>query len=128
MKNDLFTIKFDVNPSPFQNEYVNISFSRTKIKNIVNELVEECSGRDYNVSYAYDKHVDKVINKHWNKELGSIRPFLKALFTVLNQERPEGAVNEWHNGYIAAARSISSKMAYITPGFIEAKRYSEMYG
>lgn len=124
---DILTIKFDINPSHFRNEYVDISFSMTKIKSIVDELVEECSGRTYKASYAYDRHVNKVLKKHWSRELGSQRPLLKALLTVINQEKPEGVEKDWHNGYIAAARSISSKMAYMTPGFIEAKRYSEMY-
>ena len=126
MKNDTFTIKFDTNPSPWFNTYVEISFSKTKLQPIVDELVKECSGKDYDSSHSYNSIVDRVINKNWNKDCGSIRPFLKAIHRMITDQSPKNA--NWHNGHVAAARSIDTKMAWMTPGFVEARRYSDMYG
>ena len=45
MNNDLFTIKFDNNPSPWFSDYVEITFSKSKLQPIVDELVKECSDK-----------------------------------------------------------------------------------
>ncbi len=126
MKNDLFTIKFDTNPSPWFNEYVKLSFSKSKLQPVVDELVKECSNKDYQSSYSYDPIVNTVIKRNWNEDCGSMRPYLKALYKMIVDQYPEDT--DWHNGHVAAARSINSKMAWMTPGFVEARRYNDMYG
>lgn len=126
MKKDTFTIKFDIDPSPWFSKYVNITFDSKKIKSIVNEMITECTGKTYQASYNYNSHVEKVINKHWNKELGSIRPFYKALLVVL-EETPLNELN-WHDGNLAARRVIRNKIAWSTPGFVEARKYNDMFG
>ena len=126
MKKDLFTINFDTNPSPWFTSYVEISFSRKKLQPVIDNLVEECSNKDFSASYNYDGIVNKVLEKHWDNSCGSIRPYLKALHKMLLDQKPENA--NWHDGNVAAARSINSKMAWMTPGFIEAKKYNDMYG
>ena len=126
MKNDLFIIKMDTNPSPWFNNYVEISFSKSKLQPIVDELVKECSNKDYQSSYSYDPIVERVIKKNWNEDCGSMRPFLKALYTLITDQYPEKT--DWHNGHVAAARSINNKMAWMTPGFAEARKYNEIYG
>ena len=128
MKNDLFTIKFDTNPSPWFSSIIEINFSRLKIQPIVDDLVKECSDKTYSSSYQYDKHLEKIIDLHWDKSLGSIRPFLQAIKTLLCEQYPASNERNWHNGYVAALRTIESKMAWLTPGFAEAKRYNELYG
>lgn len=126
MNNDLFTIKFDTDPSPWFNKYVNITFSRSKLQSIVDELVKECSNKDYDSSYRYDPIVSRVLKKNWDDKCGSMRPFLKAIHKMIIEQYPENA--NWHNGHVAAARSINSKMAWMTPGFAEARRYNDIYG
>ena len=126
MSKDLFTIKFDTNPSPWFNNYVEISFSRSKLQSIVDELVKECSNRDFNASYSYDQIVGKVIKKNWDKTCGNIRPLLKALRKMILEQQPENA--NWNDGHVAAARSIYGQIAWSTPGFAEARRYNEIYG
>ena len=126
MDNDLLTIKFDTNPSPWFSDYVEISFSKSKLQPIVDELVKECSDKDYQSSYSYDPIVERVINKSWDEDCGSMRPFLKALYKLITDQYPEKT--DWHNGHVAAARSINSKMAWMTPGFVEARRYHDMFG
>lgn len=126
MENDTITIKFDTNPSPWFNDYVELTFSKSKLQPIVDELVKECSDKDYQSSYNYNHIVDRVINKNWKEDCGSIRPFLKVIYKIIMNQCPKEA--DWHNGHVAAARSINSKMAWMTPGFVEARRYNDIYG
>ena len=126
MKNDLFTIKFDTNPSPWFNTYVELTFSKSKLQPVVDELVKECSNKDFQSSYSYDPIVSSVIKRNWDEDCGSMRPYLKALYKLITDQYPKDA--DWHNGHVAAARSINSKMAWMTPGFVEARRYHDMYG
>tara|TARA_Y100000310_G_C20455136_1_gene702685 strand:- start:448 stop:837 length:390 start_codon:yes stop_codon:yes gene_type:complete len=128
MNKDILTIEFDIEPSPFRSKLIKISFSKLKLQPIIDELVDACSGRDYKASYHYDKHVNQVINKFWDKASGSLRPLMKAIYIMIKQQQPSDAGKDWHNGYVAAARVINSQIAYMTPGFIEAKRYNEAYG
>ena len=123
---DLFTIKFDTNPSPWLHDYVEIEFSKSKLQPIVDELVEECSGKNYNSAYSYDPLVERVIRKRWDESCGSIMPFLKAVYTMLMSQCP--ACPKWNNGYVAAARSVRDKLVWMSPGFVEARRYSDLYG
>ena len=67
-------IKFDTSPSPWSTNYQEIEFSRDKIETIADELITECSGKDYTASYAYGKHVSKVIEIHWDNTCGSVIP------------------------------------------------------
>tara|TARA_E500000331_G_scaffold267952_1_gene259303 strand:+ start:1906 stop:2292 length:387 start_codon:yes stop_codon:yes gene_type:complete len=125
---DLFTIKFDANPSPWFSTFVEISFSKSKLQAVVDEIITECSDREYyKNSYNYDKHVNKVIEKHWDKKCGNIRPYLKALHTMITSQMPQ-APRSWHNGHVAAARTLESKIAWSTPGFVEARAYNDLYG
>ena len=126
MSKDLFTIKFDIEPSPWFNNYIEISFSKKKLQPTVDSLVKECSNKNFDASYHYDSIVNKVIKDSWNEDCGSIRPYLKALLKVIIDQKPEGA--DWSNGYVAAARSIESRIAWMTPGFVEARRYNDIYG
>lgn len=126
MKNDTLTIKFDTDPSPWFNKYVEITFSKSKLQPVVDELVKECSNKDFKSSYSYDPIVNRVINKSWVEECGSMRPYLKAIHTLITDQCPNGA--SWSNGHVAAARSINSKMAWMSPGFVEARRYNDLYG
>ena len=126
MENDTITIKFDTNPSPWFNNYVELSFSKSKLQPIVDQLVKECSNKDFKSSYSYDSIVSNVIKRNWNEDCGSMRPYLKVIHHMITTQCPEGA--DWHDGHIAAARSIDSKMAWMTPGFVEARRYNDIYG
>jgi hypothetical protein len=128
MEKDILTIKFDTNPSPWFQKIVEINFSRKKLQPIVDELVAECSNKDYSSSYQYNHHVDRVIEKHYNKELGSMRPLLKAVREIISEQYPPKEKLSWSNGHVAALRSLENKMAWMTPGFAEARRYNEIYG
>ena len=128
MCDDIITVELDIEPSPWRNKYVEVSFSIKKLQPMVDEILTGCYGRDYTASYHYDKHINDVLKKHWNKDLGSMKPLLKALCKIIHQQKPSDKKLDWRNEYVAAARSITSMLAYMTPGFIEAKRYNEMYG
>ena len=119
-------VKVNVSDNPWISSYKEFSFSREKIETIAKNLVVECTGRDYTASHSYGKHVSFVIEKVWDSTCGSIIPLYKALLVVLRdlQDPDEG----WSGGATAAMRCIESRMAYASPGFIEAKRYNELYG
>ena len=125
--NKTFIVKARVNTNPWIPKYTDVVFSREKIKLIVDEMIKECSDKNYNASYNYDKHVNQVISKHWNKDSGCIRPFYQALLYIL-KDTPVEDSNNWHDGNIAARRVVECKIAYSTPGFVEARRYNEIYG
>ena len=126
MKEKTLVVKVNVSENPWLTRYKEFTFSREKIELIAKDLVVECTGRDYSASYAYGKHVSFVMEKSWDSTCGSILPLYKALLVVLKElkEPDEG----WHGGATAAIRCIESRMALATPGFIEAKRYNELYG
>ena len=119
-------VKVNVSDNPWLSSYKEFSFSREKIETIAKNLVVECTGRDYTASHSYGKHVSFVIEKVWDSTCGSIIPLYKALLVVLRElQRPDEG---WSGGATAAMRCIESRMAYASPGFIEAKRYNELYG
>jgi len=125
---DLFTISFDANPSPWFTTFVEISFSKAKLQSTVDEIILECSDREsYTSSHNYDKHVNKVIEKSWDKKCGNIRPYLKALHAMIISQMPPKP-RSWHNAHVAAARTLEGKIAWSTPGFVEAKIYNDLYG
>lgn len=123
---NIVRVEVNVSDSPWLTKYQTFEFDRSKIVPIVNELVKECSGRDYDTAHYYDRHVDKVLKKHWDSSCGSIRPFYLALLVLLRElEDPDEG---WRGGAAAAIRCLETRLAYSTPGFIEAKLYSEIYG
>ncbi|NDG53524.1 MAG: hypothetical protein EBY39_10965 [Flavobacteriia bacterium] len=122
--NKTFIVKERINTNPWLPKYVDVEFSRKKITSIVNELIKECEGKDYSASYSYNKHVESVVRDHWSKESGNIKTFYQALLHILRETEVVDN-NNWHDGNIAARRVIETKLAYLTPGFVEAKRYSE---
>ncbi len=126
MKNNLFIITYDVNPSPWFNSYIEISFSKTKLQPVIDKLVFACSGKDFKTSYDYNSIVNKVILEDWNEKCGSIRPYLKALHKMLIEQKTQNA--SWPDAHVAAARSINNRIAWSTPGFIDSRIYNNMYG
>jgi len=124
--NDKLIVKVNTSDNPWISKYEDFTFSRKKIEAIAKNLVAECEGRDYQSSYLYGGHVSSVIEKSWDKTCGSIIPLYKALVVILrNLQKPDEG---WSGGATAAIRCLERSMAYATPGFIEAKRYNEIYG
>ena len=119
-------VKFNTSDNPWIQKIEEVEFSREKIENIAKDLASECEGRDYRSSYQYDKHVSYVLEKSWDNVCGSIIPFYKALLVILFEKySPDDG---WNGGPTAAIRCIETRLTYATPGFIEAKRYNELYG
>ena len=122
----IIKVKFNTSDNPWIQKIQEVEFSREKIENIAKDLASECTGRDYRSSYQYDKHVSYILEKSWDNSCGSIIPFYKALLVVLREiYNPDDG---WDGGPTAAIRCIETSLAYATPGFIEAKRYNEIYG
>ena len=96
------------------------------IEDIAAEYVLACSGKEhYQSSYQYDSDVGNVSRKH--SDFGNLRPLYAAVNKVIGEKIREEDLCDWHDGHVAAFRTIRSKLAYMTPGFIEAKRYQSLY-
>lgn len=125
---NILTIKVDTNPSPWRSTFVEITFDKNKIQSIVNDILNSCKNKTYDASYMYDYGIESVLKSHHDKSMGSIRPLLQALHNMIVEQQPENTKGDWHNEYTAAARSLYAMIAYLTPGFVEAKAYNSIYG
>ena len=124
---DTLTIKFDTNPSPWRTTFVELTFNKNKIQTIVDKILCSCKNKTYSASYMYDYDIDLVLKNHHNKSMGSIRPLLQAIHTMIVEQQPENTKGDWHNEYTAAARSLYTMISYSTPGFVEAQAYNSIY-
>lgn len=125
-KSDIFIIKVNVSENPWVSSYKEFEFSRKKLSPITDKIVELCSNKKYTASYQYGNDVSKAIEDFWDNSCGSVIPLYKALILLLSEK-----INKslgWHDGATAAIRVLNTRIAYATPGFIEAKRYNELYG
>jgi hypothetical protein len=123
---NILRVTTNVSDNPFIAKYVDIDFDTVKLEMIVQDLIKECSNRKYSASYQYDQHVEKVIDQSWDRSCGAIRPLYRALAYMLSQTIPKDSF--WNDGDVAALRSLERKIAYLTPGFVDAKLYHERYG
>ena len=126
MLEDAMTVKFNTSDNPWMAKYEEVIFSRKKLQPIIDEIVENCSDKNYDSAYSYNKHITKAIYKE-NVDIGSRRPLMIALKNMLSEQCPEGVLS-WDNPYVAATRSLDQLIAYATPGFIEAQAYNKIYG
>lgn len=119
-------VKVNTSDNPWLASYQTFLFDRNKIEPAAKDLVVECTGRDYKASHDYGKHVSYVMEKYWDNTCGSILPFYKAVLVVLKElKQPDEG---WSGGATAAIRCLETRIAYSSPGFIEAKRYKETWG
>jgi hypothetical protein len=126
MSGNNITINLNVSDNPWLPSYESFSFKRELIEDIASEYVEVCSGKDhYKSSYEYDSDIDRVSRKH--SDFGSLRPLYAAVNRVIGERIKEECLRGWHDGHVAAFRTIECKLAYMSPGFIEAKRYQALY-
>ena len=126
MIKDTITVRFNTSDNPWITKYEEITFSRKKLQHIVDEIVENCSDKNYSASHSYNKHITDAIYRE-KSNIGSRRPLMLALKSMLSEQSPEGVL-PWNNPYVAATRSLDQLIAYATPGFIEARAYNEIYG
>lgn len=119
-------INLNVSDNPWLPIYETFTFNREMIEDIAAEYVLACSGKEhYQSSYQYDSDVGSVSRKH--SDFGNLRPLYAAVNKVIGEKIREEDLRDWHDGHVAAFRTIQSKLAYMTPGFIEAKRYQSLY-
>ena len=50
-----------------------------------------------------------------------------AIIKLLDEKIIAQSKYNWHDGATAVRRCLECKIAYSTPGFIEAKRYNELF-
>ena len=96
----------------------------THIADVAEEVAESFRGK-FKTSYQYDVPVFDAVKDMWPEDSIEKEAMFRAVESVLC-----GRVNyaDWYNGNYAAYRCFKTRNAYATPGFTEAKRYSEMFG
>ena len=128
MSSNEITIKFNTSDNPWLASYETITFSKEKLMPIVKAISSACEGKThYENSYQYDRDINNAI-KSCNITVVNRRPLYMAISKILTQEIAKRDMKNWHDSCIAAKRTLERKIAYMTPGFIEAKRYNEIYG
>jgi hypothetical protein len=119
-------VKISVGDNPWLPTYETFSFNRKLIAGVAADFVEACSNKlDYDTSYQYNVDVERVAKKY--SDFGNLRPLYTAVNKVIGERIKEERLRDWHDGHVAAFRTIRSKLAYMTSGFIEAKRYQALY-
>ena len=96
----------------------------TRIADVAAETAESFRGK-FKVSYHYDSPVFKSVSELMPKDENAREPMYRAVASILENRAD---YSDWCDGNYAASRCFKSRNAYATPGFIEAKRYSEMRG
>ncbi len=129
MSNNTIIIAINISDNPWISRYETMEFSKSKLQPVVNEIISSCSDKDhYTSAHQYDQGIRDVL-KTVPGDIGSRRPLYYALRMLIAEQTPKSETElPWSNPYVAASRSLSSFIAYSTPGFVEAKRYSELYG
>ena len=129
MSNNTIIIAINISDNPWISRYETMEFSKSKLQPVVNEIISSCSDKDhYTSAHQYDQGIRDVL-KTVPGDIGSKRPLYYALRMLIAEQTPKSETElPWSNPYVAASRSLSSFIAYSTPGFVEAKRYSELYG
>jgi len=117
-------VKYNVSDNPWIQRYETITFNREKLLPIVESLINSCENKDYKNSYQYDKHVNIILD---NIEVANKRPVYMAIIKLLDEKIIAQSKYNWHDGATAVKRCLECKIAYSTPGFIEAKRYNELF-
>lgn len=123
---DVIKVRFNVSDNPWIAKYEEITFSKKKLQHIVDEIIENCSDKNYSSAHSYNKHIADAINIQ-KVNVNSRRPLMLALKSMISEQKPKGTL-PWNNSYIAAIRSLDELIAYSTPGFIEARAYNQIYG
>ena len=129
MSNNTIIIAINISDNPWISRYETMEFSKSKLQPVVNEIISICSDKDhYTSAHQYDQGIRDAL-KTVPGDIGSKRPLYYALRMLIAEQTPKSETElPWSNPYVAASRSLSSFIAYSTPGFVEAKRYSELYG
>lgn len=123
---ELIKIDIDTSDSPWRKNIKSFFFDKHLIDTTCKLLVKECNNHnDYRTSYQYDKHVEKVMPSFKTFKSEEER---KAFYTLVEKSLYKGKDNDWHDGAIAASRSLRNMIAYMTSSFREAKEYSDLYG
>ena len=129
MNNNTIIIAINISDNPWISKYETMEFSKSKLQPVVNEIISSCSDKDhYTSAHQYDQGIRDAMSSVPG-DLGSRRPLYYALLKLIIEQTPKSETElPWSNPYVAAERSLRSFIAYSTPGFIEAKRYNELYG
>jgi len=96
-----------------------------QIAQIAADAAEALRDRKFQSAHAYNSPINKAIAPHLPEDKQKQYAMRGAVLKVLAGLRDSA---DWYNGANAAHRSLQNIQAYSTPGFIEARRNSDIYG
>ena len=96
----------------------------THIADVAAEVAESFRGK-FKTAWMYDKPVFNAVVDMLPEDTREREAMFRAVQVVLSKN---ANCSDWYDGGYAAYRCFQTRNAYATPGFIEAKRYSEMQG
>lgn len=124
------TVTLNISQNPWSPNNKEFTFDNQLFEKLVNDLITECSNRNYDSVYAYDKHVEKFIDSleysnivyaddilNQNKKYYTNKIIEKLLASKMN-------LNDWYDGAYAAYRSLQNINLYANPFFREAVKNS----
>jgi hypothetical protein len=90
------------------------------------DLCEDLRVKEFKVAWAYDKPVDAVLNPYLPDGWQASYAMLAAVVKVLREMTKGTDFTDWYNGVQAAYRTLRCRLAYATPGFVQARQASAM--
>ena len=96
----------------------------TQIAEVAAGVAESFRGK-FDSAWMYDKPVFDAVVDMLPEDTYEREAMFRAVQIVLSKNID---YSDWYGGKYAAYRCFETRNAYATPGFIEAKRYSEMQG
>ena len=95
-----------------------------KIADIAALTAENLRHKKFQASWNYDTPIFSAIREHLPQEKVEFFALLLAVQKILLERMNR---EDWYDGNYAAYRSISTRNAYATPGFSEARRNSYIF-
>ena len=92
-----------------------------QIADIASRTAEDLRSKKLQSSWAYDAPIFSSIKEYMSQDPVKNDALLLAVQKILSERMNR---SDWYEGNYAAYRSISTRNAYATPGFVEALRNS----
>jgi hypothetical protein len=123
--NNVYVYKTNISKSVFSLKHKEFEINAEFVENIVSSLISSCGSKEalsFNSSWQYDKLVDRVMSKVEIPSDHTRRGFYELLNSIISSKVKN--YENWHDPAYAASRCLQEKIAYMTPGFIEAMNNS----
>lgn len=132
IQDNMYFFDSDISDSPFTKQMKTFAIDKFFIDSLTGELIEAAASvntDNITSSYQYNPTVLNVLNKKQNIDYVSFLPkksFYDLIASVVKEKIKDRS--HWYDPALCVYRVIQNESAYLTPGFIEAKNYSSIYG